>query len=218
MGLIDRALGLLFGGGNNIVRETAEVFVENAEKGAARDAVLRGDALAQFAGEFGGSQRGLFDRLMDALNRIPRPAMALGTLGLFAAAMIDPIWFAQRMQGIALVPEPMWWLLGAVVSFYFGARHQLKNQQFQKQISATMALAPQVMQNLDTLRGMQQEQTGEADDPAVPERREPVLSSVRPMRAAPAQRSAARYDNAALQDWATQSGANQIDAPPRGAA
>ena len=26
------------------------------------------------------------------------------------------------MQGLALVPEPLWWLMGAVVSFYFGAR------------------------------------------------------------------------------------------------
>ena len=26
------------------------------------------------------------------------------------------------MQGLALVPEPLWWLLGAIVSFYFGAR------------------------------------------------------------------------------------------------
>ena len=24
--------------------------------------------------------------------------------------------------GLALVPEPLWWLLGAIVSFYFGAR------------------------------------------------------------------------------------------------
>ena len=46
--------------------------------------------------------------------------MAIGTIGLFVSAMIDPIWFASRMQGIALVPEPLWWLLGAIVSFYFG--------------------------------------------------------------------------------------------------
>lgn len=68
---------MVFGGGNNLIRDTAEVFVENAEKGAAREAVMRGDALAQFAGEFAVHQRGLFDRFMDALNRIPRPAMAI---------------------------------------------------------------------------------------------------------------------------------------------
>ena len=36
--------------------------------------------------------------------------------------MIDPISFAARMEGLAYVPDPLWWLLGAIVSFYFGAR------------------------------------------------------------------------------------------------
>ena len=64
--------------------------------------------------------------------------MAFGVLGLFIAAMVDPIWFADRMAGLSLVPEPLWWLLGAIVSFYFGARHQSKSfeigaQDMQKQ-------------------------------------------------------------------------------------
>ena len=53
--------------------------------------------------------------------------MAFGVLGLFIAAMVDPIWFADRMAGLSLVPEPLWWLMGAIVSFYFGARHQSKS-------------------------------------------------------------------------------------------
>ncbi|MFZ8959068.1 MAG: 3TM-type holin [Paracoccaceae bacterium] len=28
------------------------------------------------------------------------------------------------MTGLATIPEPLWWLLGAVVSFYFGAREK----------------------------------------------------------------------------------------------
>ena len=64
------------------------------------------------------------------MNRLPRPAMALGTLALFLSAMHDPAWFAARMQALALVPEPLWWLLGAIVSFDFGARHQAKGQEF----------------------------------------------------------------------------------------
>lgn len=122
MGLIERILGLVFGSGRNVVAETAEVFRVNAEAQAGREAGLQGQALEQFGQEFRLARRGWFDRLMDALNRVPRPAMALGTLGLFVAAMVDPVWFAARMAGIALVPEPLWWLLGAIVSFYFGAR------------------------------------------------------------------------------------------------
>ena len=190
MGLIDRVFGLVFGNGGNLIRDTAEVFVENAEKGAARAAVLRGDALAQYATEFATQKRGIFDRLLDALNRIPRPAMALGTLGLFTSAMVDPIWFASRMQGIALVPEPLWWLLGAIVSFYFGARHQLKNQQFQRQIANTMALTPTVMRNIAALNDM-----APREKPTKPERTtrsKPILSASKHLNFP---------NNAALQDW-----------------
>ena len=197
MGLIDRVFGMLFGSGGNVIRQTAEVFVENAEKGAAREAVLRGDALTQFAGEFASVQRGLFDRVLDGLNRLPRPAMALGTLGLFGAAMVDPIWFASRMQGIALVPEPLWWLLGAIVSFYFGARHQVKSQQFQKQVAASLALTPTVLQNLDTLeamRPMPQQVPAKRIEPGAPEtRHEAAPMPIRIQLDFP--------QNAALQDW-----------------
>lgn len=48
--------------------------------------------------------------------------MALSVIGLFAFGMIDPAAFAARMTVLAAIPEPLWWLLGAVVSFYFGAR------------------------------------------------------------------------------------------------
>lgn len=195
MGLIDRIFGMVFGNGGNLIRDTAEVFVENAEKGAAREAVMRSDALAQFSGEFAVHQRGIFDRFMDALNRIPRPAMALGTLGLFVSAMVDPIWFAQRMQGVALVPEPLWWLLGAIVSFYFGARHQVKTQQFQKQVAASLALAPTVMNNLKSLDQMKPKPKTEPQAPAKPSR----VRSSPPVRTNFPQ-------NAALRDWAHTQG------------
>ncbi|MDJ0627222.1 MAG: holin family protein [Rhodobacter sp.] len=154
MGLIDGVFGLLFGNGRNVIRDTAEVFRENAEAGAARLHDMRVATLEQFASEFAVPRKGWFDRFMDALNRVPRPALALGTLGLFVSAMVDPIWFASRMQGISLVPEPLWWLLGAIVSFYFGARHQAKGQEFQRSIAATMARAPEVTRNIDSLRAL----------------------------------------------------------------
>ena len=99
------------------------MFWENREAGAIRAAQRQADALDQYAAKSSVPRKGRFDRVMDGLNHLPRPALALGTLGLFVAAMVDPVWFASRMQGIALVPEPLWWLLGAIVSFYFGARH-----------------------------------------------------------------------------------------------
>jgi len=151
MGLIDGAMGLVFGGGRNVVRDTVGVFRENAEAQAQREAALQSAALGQFASEFALPKKSGWDRFIDGLNRIPRPALALGTLGLFISAMLDPVWFAARMNGIALVPEPLWWLLGAIVSFYFGARHQVKSQEFQRSIATTVAATPNVMRNLDAL-------------------------------------------------------------------
>lgn len=156
-------LRALFGGGANVVRETAEVFRVNAEAADQRSVETQRAAMEQMAGEFRMENRGPFDRLIDGLNRIPRPAMALGTIGLLVAAMVDPLWFGERMAGLALVPEPLWWLLGAIVSFYFGARHQAKGQDFQRSIASTLARAPQVAESFQTLRALSPTSPGVAD-------------------------------------------------------
>lgn len=163
MGLISQFWGMLFGGGRNVVAETVEVFRENAEAGAARGAAIQTGAMGQFSAEFGQRQRGWFDRFMDGLNRLPRPAMVIGILALFTSAMTNPIWFAERMQGLALVPEPLWWLLGAVVSFYFGARQQVKAQDFQRDLAETMSRVPQVVENIEALRSLRHDSPGAAD-------------------------------------------------------
>ncbi len=63
-----------------------------------------------------------YDHLIDALNRLPRPMMALGSLAIFVVAGFDPAWFEGRMQALASVPDPMWWMVGAVMTCFFGAR------------------------------------------------------------------------------------------------
>lgn len=163
MGMIERMFQMMFGGGGNVVRDTVEVFRENAEAGSQRGAQVQMQAMTQYGEEFVVPRQGWFDRFMDGVNRLPRPALALGTLGMFVAAMVDPLWFSQRMQGIALVPEPMWWLLGVIVSFYFGARHQVKSQNFQREIVGTMAHVPQVMSNIKALRTLRAQSVGVAD-------------------------------------------------------
>ncbi len=163
MGLISGILSIIFGNDRNVIKETAEVFRANAESEAERGQELRREVLQQYAKEYQSSNNGVFNKFMDGVNRVPRPALALGTLALFAAAMIDPIWFAARMQGIALVPEPLWWLLGVIVSFYFGARHQVKSQQFQRSIAQSLAHAPKVAENLTALRQLRATTPGTAD-------------------------------------------------------
>ena len=162
MGLISGLFDLIFGSNRNVIKDTVEVFRVNAEEDAERLQKLRVQAIEQFGLEFDSKNDGWFNRAMDGVNRIPRPALAIGTLALFIAAMVDPIWFAARMQGIALVPEPLWWLLGVIVSFYFGARHQIKNQQFQKSIAQSVAMTPKVASNIEALRKLSSDTPGVA--------------------------------------------------------
>lgn len=186
MGLIDGVLGMVFGSGRNAVVETVELFRENADKGAMRAAEVQAQAVGQMGAEFKAGERNGFDAVMDGVNRVPRPALALGTIALFVSAMVDPIWFAERMQGIALVPEPLWWLLGVIVSFYFGARHQAKTQSFQREIAQTMTRVPQVVENLQVLRALRADTPGVADTGPDADL---ALASVRP------------GDNPALEAW-----------------
>ncbi len=104
------------------VAGVSEVFTVNKTKAEMAAQARYQAALAQAGAEFKQKPLGWFDRFVNALNRLPRPIMALSTVGLFAYAMADPAGFTERMQGLAYVPEPLWWLLSAIVSFYFGAR------------------------------------------------------------------------------------------------
>jgi len=142
---------------------------------------------------------------MDGLNRLPRPALALGTLGLFVSAMVEPLWFAERMQGIALVPEPMWWLLGVIVSFYFGARHQLKAQEFQRDLAGSVSFVPKVLENIEAIRGLDQGRDGDVGDAvdAVPFSHRTASSVLSTPHVPKAIRRPASdpYANAALEEW-----------------
>ena len=135
MGLIRAGLSALLGrGGAGVaalgqsVSGVAEVFRPNATRPLelGHDAYLA--AHSSHTAEFAHGRAGWFDSFVNGLNRLPRPLLALGTLALFSYAMADPEGFGLRMRGLAEVPEPLWWLLGAVVAFYFGAReaHHLR--------------------------------------------------------------------------------------------
>jgi len=94
-------------------------------------------------------QRSGWDRLMDALNRLPRPLMALGTLAVIAAALVAPDWFSARMDALSAMPEAMWWLIGAIVSLFFGARFQASEQAFARELIAA-TLPPDPLQQAAT--------------------------------------------------------------------
>ncbi|WP_209279419.1 holin family protein [Parasedimentitalea huanghaiensis] len=156
-------LKLFFGGGRNAVVETAEAFMENTEAGAQRRADYAQSALGQFGAEFQVPRKGRFDRFMDGLNRLPRPLIVIAVFSLFASAMYDPLWFAERMQGLVLVPDPLWWLAGTVVAFYFGGRFQMKSQEFSQAIAHSTARLPQVLDNIRGIRALRHDSPGVAE-------------------------------------------------------
>jgi len=143
MGLIRSLFRALFaqGGLERLTRAGTDV-ADSFRPNATRQMELGHEAFVStqsaYAAEFRNPRRGVFDRFVNGLNRLPRPMLALGTLGLFVYAMADPAGFVLRMRGLAEVPEPLWWLLGAVVAFYFGARetHYLRDR------APTQATAP----------------------------------------------------------------------------
>lgn len=100
----------------------AEVFTPSATRKMELSAEAQMAALRQLGEEYQHPALSWFDRMVNGLNRLPRPFLAFGTIGLFVYAMVDPLGFAQRMIGLNYVPEPLWWLLAAIVGFYFGAR------------------------------------------------------------------------------------------------
>ena len=124
MGLIGNLLGApgTVSALGSAARDVAEVFTPSATKQMELSAKAQMTAMTQFGEEFQSRDQGAFDRFVNALNRLPRPFLAFGTIGLFVYAMVDPRGFGFRMTGLSLVPEPLWWLLAAIVGFYFGSR------------------------------------------------------------------------------------------------
>jgi hypothetical protein len=144
----------------NAVAGVARVFV--GDKGA-REAAGHEQTMAvmgQFAQEFRTLQnRTWWDAFIDGLNRLPRPAMALGTIGLFVYAMTDPVGFGVRMQGLALVPDELWYLLGAIVGFFFGARELSSVRSTAKDTAVGIAKVKAVTENIRQLRTLRRPDT-----------------------------------------------------------
>ncbi|MEM8951138.1 MAG: 3TM-type holin [Pseudomonadota bacterium] len=118
-------------------KEMVEVFKPNAENEAERGhkermEISRQDlaSLEQFAAEFKSKRTSTgWDSFVDGLNRLPRPLITLGILGLFILAPADPIRFLEIARAYQIMPEGFWALLSIIIAFYFGGRMQVTRQQ-----------------------------------------------------------------------------------------
>lgn len=215
MGLIRTLIGALFvrGGAERLGRtvgDVAQVFRPNATRRMELGHDAFAAAHASHSAEFAHARPGWFDCLVNGLNRLPRPMLAVGTLGLFTYAMVDPPGFTVRMRGLAEVPEPLWWLLGAVVAFYFGAReaHHLREHRpvmrpvFRRSSGAGPATG-------DTATS----DTAAGDSAAGDTATDPTTDPTAEPAAAPMPAPGARPRNPALSDWQSRHAAPATAAP-----
>lgn len=190
MGMITRIIGL--GQGvtalGSAATGMAEVFTQNATRKMELEEEAYARAISQFGQEFEIARPGFFDSFVNGLNRLPRPLLALGTMGLFVFAMVEPVGFGLRMEGLQQVPEPLWWLLGAIVGFYFGAReaHYLRHRVWPARKPTEAQPGPATP-------------TPAASGGAAPDLDTALAAAIRGGTAVPADSFA---DNAALRDWA----------------
>lgn len=134
-------IGLITGGISAVTGLVTSIFGSAEQREKNKHAKITGEhnqalaqiaadaaVLGQFAAEFSPrDNRTWWDSLWDGLNRAPRPIMALGTIGLFVWAVVDPIQFTVTMEALSIVPEYLWGILATIIAFYFAGRMQLKN-------------------------------------------------------------------------------------------
>lgn len=110
--------GNVLGGVNKIVKT---VFGDKAARDkAGADEAAAGQA--QYAAEFQVENRTWFDSLVDGFNRMMRPTMWYSTLLYMWLSFTDIEQFIEVTNGLRLVPEPVFVILGVMVGFLFPIR------------------------------------------------------------------------------------------------
>lgn len=80
-------------------------------------------AQAGYQSEFAAPEKkSIFGQFVDGINRLVRPFFTFGTVALFIWCVVDPSQFAISMQALQLMPANLWYILFAIVTFWFGSR------------------------------------------------------------------------------------------------
>lgn len=114
------------GGVTSVINAGKDVYTAVEGDQGARDQQLsieQVEMIRSYAAEFvARQQRTWFDSFADGLNRLVRPALALGAQGAFFWAAYDPVTFAETMKVLGIVPEPLWVIWAGIWGFYFTGR------------------------------------------------------------------------------------------------
>lgn len=133
--IVDAAVGLT-NGANNIIKtftgSKAERDQQHNERFLAGQHAFSAEFQAREHKTWIGS---LWNSIWDGFNRVPRPVIVTLVLAYFYMAYKNPTEFQVLNTALDTVPERMWWVLSAIVGFYFVAR------EFQKSRDKKMALS-----------------------------------------------------------------------------
>ena len=119
MGLIDKIKGRLPKTGKALTGLAGKLAQIRA---AAEAQDAHGQSIGELAEQYVKTPTPGFRSFLDSLNNLPGPVVVVSTTAMVGFAVVDPTGFAARMNGLNEVPEPLWWVMGGLVSFYFGAR------------------------------------------------------------------------------------------------
>lgn len=189
MGVISTIVGLglrtraVFGAITGVTRVLTGAGARAGSVSAGQAAEGHGQSLSDLVDRHVDRPTPGFRGFLDSLNNLPGPVVVVTTTLMIGFAMISPEAFSARMNGLNEVPEPLWWLMGGLISFYFGAR-EVRQARLRALVEAVAAAV---------LPGVFAE--GEPAPPAQPSQ-----------AVGPVPLSDTFADNAALRDWAALRG------------
>ncbi len=99
---------------------------------------------------------GAFNSLVDGANRLVRPFFTFGIVALFIWCVYDPAAFAVAMQALRLMPQELWYIMGAIITFWFGSRTLLDKATANKLSYPTEAEVSNVLNSQKQLRDMKE--------------------------------------------------------------
>jgi hypothetical protein len=135
-GIVDSVAGAVTGIGGMIFGNKQQ---EDQQAAQELLAVTQG-----YNAEFAAKEKdSIFDEIVDGCNRLVRPFFTFGTIALFVWCVWDPTRFAVSMQALTLMPTQLWYILGAIVTFWFGSRILLD-----KAMAASAPPSPQQVQGV----------------------------------------------------------------------
>lgn len=130
-----KQLGKFLGGGvAKPIRDISGAFIAPRDERAQMRHSYEMAVLQNFNEYMSSEPTSIFGKFIKACNQIPRPALALGSIGLIAYAFVDPVNFGAAMTSLALVPAELWAVLGGVQTFYLYGRLQTKKLDNESQL------------------------------------------------------------------------------------